>query len=418
MPQMDKLQKLELIDTLFNNSAEGILVVDEKGKIKLANAAVARMLNYTVAELELLNVDDLVPNAVRSKHTQHRENYNLHSKTRTMGSGLDLYAKKKDGGLLPVEISLSPINIKNERLIMSFIIDITARKQIELAVQEKQKELERVAAALIATNEGLEKKVSDRTKVLQEAIRELEKSRSELSAALEKEKDLNDLKSRFISMASHEFRTPLTTILSSASLISEYHAAESSEKRQKHINRIKSAVNNLNDILSDFLSISKLEEGKVHAEYRNFHLRELINEVILDMQINAKAGQKITYAHKGNEEVYLDSKLLKNILINLINNAIKFTPEHKNINIKTRCDAYTISLEIQDEGMGISEEDQKHLFERFYRGKNAFNIQGTGLGLHIVGNYVDLMKGHITLTSQLNKGTTIKITFPKQQEEL
>jgi PAS domain S-box-containing protein len=412
---MKQLQKLELIDTLFNHSAEGIIVVDILGNIRLANTAVARMLDYTTSELATLNVDDLVPDMVRSKHQQHRDNFHKHSHSRSMGVGIDLFAKKKGGDLLPVEISLSPMEVNGERFIMSFIIDITLRKQIELSVQDKQKELERVAAALIATNEELEKKVSDRTKVLQEAIRELEKSRNELSDALEKEKDLNDLKSRFISMASHEFRTPLTTILSSASLISEYNTTESLDKRVKHINRIKSAVNNLNDILSDFLSISKLEEGKVHAEYRNFNLTDLVNEVVLDMQINARSGQKIQYEHKGETTVYLDSKLIKNILINLINNAIKFTGENKNIYIRTRCDAYTISFEIQDEGIGISEDDQKHLFERFYRGKNAFNIQGTGLGLHIVGNYVDLMKGHIILNSLLNKGTTIKITFPNQK---
>ncbi len=410
------LHKHELIDTLFNHSAEGIIVVDDRGKIFLANPAAARMLHYSVSELESLTVEDLVPDMVRHKHEQHRNNFNQHSRSRTMGLGLDLYARKKGGELLPVEISLSPIDIKGKKLVMAFLIDITFRKQIEFAVQEKQKELERVAAALIATNEELEKKVSDRTKVLQEAIRELEKSRNELSIALEKEKDLNDLKSRFISMASHEFRTPLTTILSSASLISEYSSTESQEKRIKHINRIKSSVHNLNDILSDFLSISKLEEGKVHAEYRVFNLEDLVSEVVLDMQLNAKAGQKLTYEHKGTPQVYLDSKLIKNILINLINNAIKFTSENKKINIQTRCDAYTISIEVQDEGIGISEEDQKHLFERFYRGKNAFNIQGTGLGLHIVGNYVDLMKGHLTLSSKLNTGTTIKITFPKADQ--
>ncbi|MFM9057217.1 MAG: sensor histidine kinase, partial [Bacteroidota bacterium] len=254
---------------------------------------------------------------------------------------------------------------------------------------------------------------NDRTKVLQEAIRELEKSRSDLSTALEKEKDLNDLKSRFISMASHEFRTPLTTILSSAGLIAEYNAGEThADRRLKHLDRIRNAVNNLNDILGDFLSLSKLEEGKIRAEYTEFTLPELVREVIGDLHVNTKPGQQILYAHKGRDQVVLDPKLLKNILINLVSNAIKFSPEHKNIRINTEAFDLTIRLEVLDEGIGISEEDQKHLFERFYRGKNAFNIQGTGLGLNIVGNYVDLLKGHISLSSQLDAGTTIKITFP------
>ncbi|MFN8152967.1 MAG: PAS domain-containing sensor histidine kinase [Bacteroidia bacterium] len=412
---MANLEKREIIDILFNHMNEGIIVTNSSGKIQLINPSGCKMLGYTESELLGGSIDQLVPDYVRSRHAEHRQQFAKHAHARPMGVGLDLYARKKSGELVPVEISLSPLQVGEERLFIAFLIDITIRKQIENVIQEKQKELERVAAALIATNEELEKKVGDRTKVLQEAIRELEKSRNELSNALEKEKDLNDLKSRFISMASHEFRTPLTTILSSASLIHEYNAGEASDKREKHINRIKSAVNNLNDILSDFLSISKLEEGKVHADYRHFDLKENIEEVVGDLQLNLKPGQALEYEHKGDQYIHLDPKLLKNILINLISNAIKFSKEHKSIRIRSRVDDYTIGIEVADQGIGISEDDQKHLFERFYRGKNAFNIQGTGLGLHIVGSYVDLMKGHIILHSELEQGTTIKITFPNQQ---
>jgi len=415
---MKNIAKQEIIDTLFNHANEGIVVADLKGYIRLINPACAVMLGYEEDELLGKSIDDLVPDQIRQRHAGHREHFHHHSQSRPMGGGLDLFAKKKDGTLLPVEISLSPLQLQEERFFIAFIIDITIRKQIEKAIQEKQTELERVAAALIATNEELERKVGLRTKVLQEAIRELEKSRNELSLALEKEKDLNDLKSRFISMASHEFRTPLTTILSSASLIQEYNNTDATDKREKHINRIKAAVNNLNDILSDFLSISKLEEGKVHAEYRIFNIAEEIEDIVGDLRLNTKQGQVINYTHKGEVDVELDPKLLKNILLNLVSNAVKFSHENKPINVNSRVDEYTISVEVSDEGIGISEDDQKHLFERFYRGKNAFNIQGTGLGLHIVGSYVDLMKGHIILHSEIDKGTTIKITFPNQRIKL
>ncbi|MBK9637681.1 MAG: PAS domain S-box protein [Bacteroidetes bacterium] len=412
---MDNINRSEIIDTVFKDATEGIIVSDMDGYIRMANSSAARMLGYTDVELHALKIEDIVPSKIRGRHHQHRENYNKELNARPMGAGLDLYAERKDGTQLPVEISLSPVQIKGKKFIVAFIIDITVRKGIEVTVNEKQQELERVAAALITTNEGLEKKVSDRTKVLQEAIRELEKSRNELKVALEKEKDLNDLKSRFISMASHEFRTPLTTILSSASLISEYVETSNNDKREKHISRIKSAVNNLNDILSDFLSLSKLEEGKIHTEYRKFDLPHLVIEVVSDLQLNAKVGQEIVYQHEGNTEVILDSKLIKNILINLINNAVKFSPENKKINVSTIVNDDSVSFEIKDQGIGISLEDQKHLFERFFRAKNAFNIQGTGLGLHIVGSYVDLMNGSLELNSELEKGTAIKITFFQQK---
>lgn len=413
---MQDLSKIELLDALFNHATEGIIVCDVHGVILLCNPASERMFGYTSKELIGERIEMLVPNEIKEKHIGHRESFAQNPHARPMGVGLNLNAKRKDGSLLPIEISLSPLEKDGEKFVIVFLIDISKRRSIEESVKEKQIELEKVAAALIATNEELEKKVGDRTKVLQEAIRELEKSRNELSSALEKEKDLNDLKSRFISMASHEFRTPLTTILSSASLISEYNNPEQVDKKDKHINRIKSAVNNLNDILSDFLSISKLEEGKVHADFKRFDLQHLLKEVLGDMQLSIKSGQKLIYNHKGEKLVFLDPKLIKNILINLISNSIKFTEENKEISISTITEKEKITIIVQDQGIGISEEDQKHLFERFYRGKNAFNIQGTGLGLHIVGNYIDLMQGHLHLKSELNKGTNITITFPNQKE--
>ncbi len=409
---MSELGKKEMIDALFDHATEGILIADANGKILLINPSAEKIFGFLSNELYGESIEILLPDQLKHQHKINRESYSNKPNARPMGLGLDLKAKRKDGSLFPVEISLSPLKKDNEQLFIAFIIDISIRKQIEESVREKQKELEKVAAVLIATNEELEKKVSDRTQVLQEAILELENSRNELTYALEKEKDLNDLKSRFISMASHEFRTPLTTILSSASLINEYNKPEQEEKKIKHVNRIKSAVNNLNDILSDFLSISKMEEGKIHPEYKLFDLFELADEVANDMRITAKPGQKIIYSHEGVSKVFLDNKLLRNILINLISNAIKFTDENKSIILKTTVTKSNAIIEIEDQGIGISEEDQKHLFERFFRGSNALNIQGTGLGLHIVGNFIDLLKGHITLSSKLNIGTTIKINFP------
>ena len=411
---MHNFEKAELLDALFNHATEGIVISNESGLIQLMNPAACKMFGYEANELLNESIDVLVPNNIKGHHEHHRKSYIDKPRARPMGLGLDLYALRKDGNLFPIEISLSPIFKDDRKYIIAFLIDISVRKKIEASVKEKQEELEQIALTLQKSNEDLEKKVSDRTKVLMEAIAELERSRSELSIALEKEKDLNDLKSRFISMASHEFRTPLTTILSSAVLISEYKSQEQEEKKQKHIKRIKSSVNNLNDILSDFLSISKLEEGKIHADMSMFDLNTLIKEIVSDMRQNTKAGQQIIVNYTGDKLVFLDSKLVKNILFNLLSNAIKFSSEGKSITIDAVVNVNEIKIRVLDQGIGISDEDLKHLFERFYRGKNAFNIQGTGLGLHIVGNYVDIMKGHLHLTSKLNVGTEIEITFPNQ----
>ncbi len=266
-------------------------------------------------------------------------------------------------------------------------------------------------------NAELEKRVKDRTMILEEALMEIESSRKELQKALVKEKELNDLKSRFVSMASHEFRTPLATILSSLSLVSKYTGQQNEEKRNKHIERIKSSVHNLTEILNDFLSIGKLEEGKTESSPVLFDIKEFASESVQEMQAVAKQGQQIQYSHTGSrKQVCLDKKLLKNIIINLLSNAIKFSAENKNIRLSTATGNMETALIVSDEGVGISKEDQEHLFERFFRGQNVTNIQGTGLGLNIVSKYTELMNGKIEFESELGKGTKISIVFAEKAE--
>ncbi|HEY4799809.1 MAG TPA: ATP-binding protein [Bacteroidia bacterium] len=261
-------------------------------------------------------------------------------------------------------------------------------------------------------NSDLEIRVRERTLILEEALNEQEKTKARLRDALQKEKDLNELKSRFVSMASHEFRTPLATILSSLSLIEKYLDTGEKEKQKKHIDRIQSAINQLTEILNDVLSLSKLEEGKVSVKIEKTDLKEFTTQIIKELQNVAKNEQKINYSHVGRVQANVDKSIMKNILFNLISNAIKFSPEGKNIEVQTRLENSHIELMVSDRGIGISEEDQKNLFERFYRGFNATNIEGTGLGLNIVAKYVELLKGSIDFNSELEKGTTFNISIP------
>jgi signal transduction histidine kinase len=279
---------------------------------------------------------------------------------------------------------------------------------------KQQEEMSVVNAQMKQLNELLEVKVHDRTQMLQDTLNELERSRDELTQALEKEKELNDMKSRFVSMASHEFRTPLSTILSSVTLLSKYVLTDEQTKREKHIERIRGAVTNLTDILNEFLSLGKIEEGKVEPKWALFDIKETIHDVIRQMTPLKKDGQYIHHLHIGDEEVVLDPGLLKNVLINLISNALKFSPENSTVDIVSENKENMLYLSVTDKGMGISKEDQVHLFERFFRATNATNIQGTGLGLHIVSRYLQLMNGSIRCESVLNKGTSFHIEVPIQ----
>ncbi|HET6769365.1 MAG TPA: HAMP domain-containing sensor histidine kinase, partial [Chitinophagaceae bacterium] len=207
-------------------------------------------------------------------------------------------------------------------------------------------------------------------------------------------------------------RTPLSTILSSASLLAKYVTTEDQPRRDKHIHRIKDSVKHLNDILEDFLNLGKLDEGKITAQPASFNLPELIGDTTEEMKGLLKHDQNILYNHEGNEEVYSDKKLLKNVLINLITNAIKFSADGSPIYVKSHVQNGNAKVSVTDRGIGISEEDQEHLFSSFFRGKNATNIQGTGLGLHIVKRYIDLLDGDVHLESRLNEGTTISFLIP------
>lgn len=255
-------------------------------------------------------------------------------------------------------------------------------------------------------NEELEGRVERRTA-------ELSKAKEELTNALTKEKDLNELKSRFVSMASHEFRTPLSTILSSVSLLEQYNQPEQEEKRNKHIGRIKSMIKNLTDILNDFLSLDKLEEGKVNANPVLFDIKALSEEMTEEIQMTAKKGQKISYTHTGDEtEVNLDKNIIRNVIINLLNNAVKYSPENKPIEFTTNVSKNQISLSVKDNGIGIPDQDKPYMFERFFRAHNVGAVQGTGLGLSIVKRYVELMGGTIDFTSEYGKGTTFRVKIP------
>jgi len=217
-----------------------------------------------------------------------------------------------------------------------------------------------------------------------------------------------------VSMASHEFRTPLSTILSSANLLSRYTTTEDQDKRNKHIKRTKDAVKHLNVLLEDFLSVGKLEEGKILAEPVPFGLQEVLEEVTEEMQALTKKGQRIQCRYSGDHVIISDKRLVKNILINLLSNAIKFSDEGGTIDLEVAPrPSGGVIISVRDKGMGISAEDQQHLFTSFFRGANVINIEGTGLGLHIVRRYVDLLHGTISLESALGEGTCVTIGLPE-----
>lgn len=405
---------------LFENATEGIVLTNHTGQIILANPAAERIFQYNAADIVGQPVEILIPSHARKGHHQLREGFYEKPSHRVMGWGRDLFATKSTGENFPVEVSLSYYYRGNEQYVIAFIVDITHRKEIEESMRQQQLQLEQVTDEIRSLNAELEMKVEERTLILKDALQKLEKSQQELSAALDKERQLNEIKSRFVSMASHEFRTPLSAVLSSASLISKYTTTEQQPNRDKHTNRIKDSVKHLNDLLEDFLSLGKLDEGKVGTLPTSFSIKDKITNTIDDLKGLLKPEQHIEYTHEGDEVIVSDKNMVRNMLINLISNAVKFSNDDGLISVSSKMNNTEVVIAVQDRGIGISEEDQHHLFTSFFRGKNAVNIQGTGLGLHIVKRYLDLLGGTIHLQSKLGEGTTITITIPvnfKQHDE-
>jgi PAS domain S-box-containing protein len=396
---------------LFENATEGIVLTDQEGVIILANPAAQKMFGYGVSEMINQPIELLLPHNIKSKHVDLRNQFYEDPHHRSMGMGGDLCGLTKSGEELPVEVSLSHYNKGESRYVIAFIVDITERRKIEKDMLLQQHQLEKVSNELRTLNAELEMKVEQRTLIVKEALEKLQQSQQELSKALDKERELNEIKSRFVSMASHEFRTPLSAVLSSASLLSKYVKEDEQEKRNKHIERIRRAVKNLNEILEDFLSLGKLGEGKVAAVNSRFELNSFIEETTEDVKGLLKEGQHIIYNPGGLSVINVDRKLLKNIMLNLVSNAIKFSEPNTNIFIDSIVTNDQATIQVKDEGLGISPEDQDHLFSSFFRGANVVNIQGSGLGLHIVKRYLDLMGGSIAVDSKLNEGTTITINL-------
>lgn len=262
--------------------------------------------------------------------------------------------------------------------------------------------------------EELETKVAERTQNLRQANEQLQQVEEELRSALEKERELNELKSRIISVISHEYRTPLTTIQSSTELLERYDGKLTSSKKLAHFQRIKTSLQHMTNLVSDVLFIGKAEADRLEFNPTPLNLEPFCWELVEELRSGQNSQTAISFSSKGNcTDSNLDEKLLRQILTNLLSNAIKYSPNGGTVRFELECSSGKVRFRIQDEGIGIPEADLPLLFESFYRAPNVGTIPGTGLGLAIVKKCVDLHKGHITVDSVVGIGTTFTVTLPK-----
>lgn len=394
------------LGSLFDIVSEGIVVVDAKQNIVAYNKVVNDIFGYENNELLNHPIHILVPREHHHTHKTQVANYSRRANTRQMGVGRDLYGVKKDKTTFPIEVGLNPFIIDGEQYVMAILIDISVRKEQERQIKE--------------LNTKLEHKINLRTVELQETVEDLEAeikrredAESKILESLRVERELNELKTKFLSMVSHEFKTPLSGILTSATLAGKYKEAEQQDKRKRHLKLIEDKVKYLNNILNDFLSVEQLEHGRTKYKMESFPLSKILNEVIYSANMLLKEGQNIAYPENIEDIILVcDETTLEIILSNLINNAVKYSSENSPIKIIVEKEAEYFNLKVIDQGIGIPEEEQKHIFNRYFRAENALLNEGTGIGLNIVKAHIENLGGTIGFESKENKGSTFHIRMP------
>lgn len=407
------LENQGIFDMLFQAASEGIIVVDSNQIVVASNKAADEMFGYKEGELINANLNVLIPKQYHHSHPKHFENFLEKSEKRQMGHGRDLYGVRKDGSLFPVEAGLNPFSMDGSEYVMSLVIDITVRKESQQQIRDLNLRLEDKIRARTSELSNTVQKLKELNINLEQEVKLRELAERQTKEALEKERELNELKTKFLSLVSHEFKTPLSGIMTSATLTEKYTKAEQQEKREKHLVTIRNKVHYLNNILNDFLSIERLDSGKGQYKFSSFSLKKLINEVVYNANVTLKDGQEINYPRDiEDRELYQDEKILELILSNLLGNAIKYSQENTTIKFRIRIEEPDIVFEVEDEGRGIPEKDQKHIFERYFRAENALLDQGTGIGLNIAKTHLETLGGSIQFESIENKGTTFIVKLP------
>jgi PAS domain S-box-containing protein len=361
---------------IFDDSLNEIYVFDaELLKFSHVNYGAQKNSGYTLRELKKITFKELISGMTEERLLEILSPIKQNNKKKIT---LEMLFKRKDGTTYPAEVHLQSSSLGNRIMIVAIALDISERKDY---------------------TQKLEKTVALRTR--------------ELKEALIKEKELNDLKTKFLSMVSHEFKTPLSTILTSATLVGKYNTATQQHVRDKHLKSITGAVHRLTGILNDFLSLERLEKGKEVYRLTDFSLSKVVNEVIYDANMLLKTGQRINYPSNIEDLIiHQDEKIISLALTNLLQNAIKYSPEETEITLKFELNKREMRFHVIDKGMGIPEEDQKHIFDRYFRADNVLLTQGTGIGLNIVKSHVENLGGDISFKSVEGKGSEFTVVLP------
>jgi len=402
-----------IFNILFEAIPEGAIIANDEQLIVAANTAAEQIFGYKKGALINQHLNIIIPLKYQPNHKTHFLNFLKNKTIRKRNYDLDLYGITKNKKEFPLEIGLNPFEIDKKTFVIALIIDITHRKEITKKIRNLNIELEETINERTAELKNTIKQLKDANKKFKKELNKRIEGETKIKNALQKEQELNSLKTKFLSLVSHEFKTPLSGILTSTMLLNKYKLSEQQDKRDKHIETITKKVHYLNNILNDFLSIEQIDSSNVSYKFTKFNLSKIVNEVVYDANMLLKGGQKINISSDTNNYVlYHNENILGLMLSNLLYNAIKYSSENTTVTIDIYQDSKNTIFKFIDEGIGIPEKDQKFIFNRYFRAENVLNIQGTGIGLNIVKSHLENLGGSISFTSEENKGSTFIIKLP------
>jgi PAS domain S-box-containing protein len=360
---------------LVESAPVGILLINIQGQIITANPMIGRIFGYSTEQLQQFTVEDLIPHDRRHTHIGLRHSYHKIDDSRLMAKGIHVEGLRADGTLVPLEVALNNVIIDDERVTIAFVSDITLRQQAEA----------------------------------------MERETTTLRLKLEKEKELNELKNSFITIVSHEFRTPMTIIMSSVALLRRYGDRLSVEKRKQRLAKIDTQIQRLTVMMDEIVRISQDDAESYQVRPEVLQINDFISQILEELHVqHEKDFQALVNHHHNTMTIYEDDALLHQICLNIISNAVKYSPDQSIITIETRMTPDTWTFSVRDRGIGIPTADQEKLFTLFHRGSNVDNIAGTGLGLVIVQQAVERLNGHIHFESTEGEGTTFTVILPRR----
>jgi PAS domain S-box-containing protein len=379
-------EKTAFYKVCFDSMQMGILVFNAKKKIVLVNNPLLKIFGLKKEELLDRSIDDLLKNKlIINSFIENPQKIDFQSATEVIG----VY---KGGREIFLEMNFGRMIYEGEIYYKAFVSNISKRKQKEVEISD--------------LNIHLEEEVRIQNK-------ELEKAVEKLKISLSKEKELNNLKTKFIELASHEFKTPLSAILTSTELMAKYAELNNFEKQQEHLEKVKLMVNHLNRILDDLLTLENIENGFIISKFKYLNINDLVQGIIQNLKYLLNKNQTLLFENNCDQIIYHEPKIISIILTNLLSNAIKYSAENGRITVKINCDKFNIYFSIEDNGIGIPKNEKKLIFNRFFRAKNALYLPGTGIGLNIVKGYIKSLKGSISFESKEHKGTIFKVQLPK-----